>query len=329
MIPPTGLQFLASGFVTTYVYNMANMQLQDEFAAELCNLLSLDGNTLYCPEYGFVSAYNWQTHALLGWTSSPAAMESSIYGCSFTPCPPNFFSFIPSAVDETGLLAGPLLGDLGFADGGALQSTSLPSGNNYPAILSLDNTFGPASGGTQVQISSPNFQPAGTVQNVYFGSQPVLNLPANNSIPVTVTSPTHAPGPVDVVVQMSTGYLAAAFQGFSFGPTISSLSSPLASADGGGTETINGFGLTTSNFGVTGVQAEVGTTPLALTESDGIQFTVPPGTAGTSQNLTVSNANGTTVLPELSPICQPPNSFRCHKLNWRKESTTLCATSTT
>lgn len=299
--PPDGNEFLTSATGAIYVFNSSTMQLQDQFALSYTgmgprSLLSLDGNTLYTISgaTGAVLAYNWRTHALLGWASSP-----SVHG--------TFTDLGPMAVDETGLIAGFLGYGIGFADAGSLLSGTPQTFFGADARPSL----GPTAGGTGVLFSGPyNGQ---TALNLYFGVDAGSNLSPGSS-GLSATSPPHAAGPVDVTLQTTNGGLVSAFAGFSYGPSIRQILTQVSTAEGGATETIFGYGFGPA-YSTTGapsdLQVSIGgqnaqitayqsvfrysdrsvPTPLQM-----IQCALPPGYAGSSADLTISNSSGTATL---------------------------------
>lgn len=147
---------------------------------------------------------------------------------------------------------------------------------------------------------------------IYFGHQPGIDV-SGSSLPFTVTSPAHVAGPVDVTVQSTDGYVSSAYFGFSYGPSISKILTPSSTAEGGGTETILGYGLIPYRdraFYPDGVQVTVGGYSMPINAYSGFQYvdggpadperlqtiqvTLPPGTTGASADVTISNPEGTT-----------------------------------
>src|SRR6202021_780570 len=75
--------------------------------------------------------------------------------------------------------------------------TSIPA----PTISGISPTNGPTTGGTSVNISGGNFLSGDTVQ---FGSGSRIVATFNSSSSLTVTTPTHAGGTVNVTVAAAT-----------------------------------------------------------------------------------------------------------------------------
>ncbi len=296
---PDGSTLLTVLGSTVNVYNESNLQPEDQFVLNSPTnngaILSADGNTLYVVEggEGLALAYNWKTHALLGWASTPV-QKSTAYG-----------DLEPFAIDGTGLMAGVQGSGLGFADMGSLQ-TGTPE--PFTTSPSVSPNVGPSAGGTAVTVGIATTGNE-TLANVFFGTLPATN-PTANSSGITATTPAHAAGPVDVIVSTAGGGLALSANGFSYGPSIQQLLGSLSTAEGGGTATVFGYGLFTSassapsdvHVSVGGQSATV-TSGNNLVSSDGnqlalqsIQFTLPAGAAQSKANLQISNSGGSTSL---------------------------------
>jgi IPT/TIG domain len=67
-----------------------------------------------------------------------------------------------------------------------------------PTITSVTPNFGPTGGGTSVTITGTNF---GAPASATFGGVAATNVVVVNSTTMTATTPAHAAGPVDVIVQ--------------------------------------------------------------------------------------------------------------------------------
>ena len=102
--------------------------------------LSYDGNTLFAisAEGNGGLAYNWRTHAQLGWvpTFTTGDLESWT---------------TPQVTDETGLIAGVIGNGVSFLDAGALLTNS--PGLQVPDP-SAEPTSGPPAGGTATVLVS-------------------------------------------------------------------------------------------------------------------------------------------------------------------------------
>ncbi len=108
-----------------------------------------------------------------------------------------------------------------FTSPGALKNdnTVLPaSGGGTPApqpptITSVSPNSGPTAGGTSVTITGTNFSAGATVK---FDTTLATNVSVVNSTSITATTPSHAAGPVNVVVTNANGQSATLTNGFSY-----------------------------------------------------------------------------------------------------------------
>jgi WD40 repeat protein len=311
-LPPDGKEFLTTAQGSVYVYNSATMQLQDQFTiADMVTssgcILSFDGTLFYtfASDTGALRAYNWRTHAFVGWASSP-----SVTGY--------FTDLHPLAIDETGLIAGLLGYGVGFADAKALSS------GTFQAFASADvlPNLGPPSGGTTVQFFG--LQGGQTAVNIFFGTQAGSDL-SLSSPTLTASAPQHAPGAVDVTLETAEGGLVSAYEGFSYGPSIVKILTQTSTAEGGATETVFGYGLGPAYTGVpSDLEILVGTQPVTITAynsdfhyGDGgsptplevVQFKLPPGSPNSSADLTISNSSGTTTVQKAISYIAPVQTF--------------------
>ena len=129
-------------------------------------------------------------------------------------------------------------------------SSVVDSGDRYtyevaPTLKRLSVGSGPASGGTEVQITGTNFQPGATT--VDFGSAPATNVTVESPTTLTVTSPATeipADGYVDVTVT-TPGGTSAIIGGDRFKPepTVTSVSPNRGSTEGGYPVVITGAAL--------------------------------------------------------------------------------------
>ncbi|MEO8094915.1 MAG: IPT/TIG domain-containing protein [Pseudolysinimonas sp.] len=140
-----------------------------------------------------------------------------------------------------------------------------------PVITGLNPNSGPYTGGTPVTITGTGFTGA---TGVTFGGVAATNFVVVNSTTITVTSPPHAVGPADVIVQHPNG--PSAPQTFTFLPatTVTNVSPPSGPEAGGTAVTITGLCFT----GATGVR--FGTTPatsFVVVNATTITAVAPPG----------------------------------------------------
>jgi hypothetical protein len=259
--------------------------------------ISSDSQTLYTPNQNWIYAYNIATQQPVGWVSNlfvPTTSGGFVVG----PSPNPYFL----ATDGTGLFAGPLEEGVGFVDLSSLQPLPVGSGGSDNAV---DPAVGPASGGTGTQF-------AGGLGTVYFGTQQAFNVTANGSETSAFTPP-GSPGPVPVYDFMVNGGLELIPDGFTYGPTVLETTPNMATAEGGGTGYIYGYGFgpiipnTLPPYPIpSDLQVSVGASAMVTAYSqnplnegsppfplESAAYTVPPGSVG-SANLTVTTGNGTT-----------------------------------
>lgn len=274
---------------------------------------SADSSTLFVSSSSIVYAYSVTTHQQTGWLPnlvvepiSGGSVEGPISGPDILP------------VGNTGLLAGPMEEGVGFLDVGAMHTGTVGTLflNGYLAV-----PFGPAGGGTTVSLPDPNPLQS-TVNSVYFGSQRSPSVGVNGGL-LSITTPSGSPGVVDVDVLMNDGGQWLLPEGFSYGPTVIEATPNASTAEGGGTCILYGYGfgpVTFSNAIPSDLQIAVGGNPATITGYDSdaygleappfqleaVAFRIPPGTAGSSVDITVSNSSGTTTvhggLSYLAPI---------------------------
>ncbi|HEX3685086.1 MAG TPA: hypothetical protein VHU83_21305 [Bryobacteraceae bacterium] len=297
LVPPDGQEFITwQGATPIYIYDMSTMQVTDHFAlVELTGatgnfMLSRDGSTIYEFGNGNGVAYNWRTHAQLGWFPVPQ-VDGGHY--------PWF-----SALDETGLLAGALQQGIGFADASVLNSSAIPIEEDDRNIYGQVDG-GPVSGGTLLDLSA--IMPA-NITNVYFGSEQISGVSNDGpTLTTPITSPAHAAGPVDVTVKSSDGSLVSNFLGFSYGPYLTQSVANYSTAEGG-VESVVGYGIWTNPDGgdidMSLIQATSNghnDVPVAggliYSNLQYVEVNLPPGTAGSSADVTVTNSAGTSMLP--------------------------------
>ncbi|HET6932937.1 MAG TPA: IPT/TIG domain-containing protein [Candidatus Acidoferrum sp.] len=121
-----------------------------------------------------------------------------------------------------------------------------PALANAPAALPAEGANG---GGTSVSISGSNF-PAGA--QIRFGAQNPIAATLSGSSQMQVSSPPSATsGPVNLTVYFSNGWVAAAPDGFSYGPSVQTIFPSAAASTGGDTIYLVGHGFGTSAGGVT------------------------------------------------------------------------------
>jgi hypothetical protein len=261
-------------------------------------VFSPDSKTIYISSPSFVYAYSVATGQQTGWTPNIVVQYAQGGGAAGPATGPNFAAF-----DGTGLLVGPMEEGLGFIDTAAMQTGAVGTGflNAY-----LDPATGPTSGGTAVQV--PVFPTETAQSKVYFGSNLARSVSVTGAI-ATITTPAGAAGPVDVRLFANDGGMQLVPDGFSYGPSILQVSPNIATADGGGTGIVYGYGYgdpssfsAPSSLSVTvGGKAApvVGYNPNVYGISSppfllqAVYYTIPPGTAGSSVDVAVTSSSGT------------------------------------
>lgn len=308
LIPPDGKEIIIAGGASVKIYDANELFLLDQFqigdgSGFFYYLLSLDGNTIYAAPQnssGAILAFDWKTHQLKGWTPSMDFLDIGV-------------GLHPDAIDGTGLIAAESAHGISFIDGAALRSGT-PGGVSNSFVAP---SFGPVSGGTSTQITY-NTLGGVTATNVFFGEQQGTNI-SQFFEGAFATSPANAPGPVDIIVQLSDGGLLVAPESFTYGPSIVDVVTDSTTAEGGGTATIFGYGFGTARFGglpAPGLKLTVNGTVIAnpvyspnpldsfsigpayLFPIESLTFTLPPGNADVDADITVSNSSGSTTAKQ-------------------------------
>ena len=299
LVPPNGNKVMVAGGAAVNIYDAQGLFLTDQFQVGdgtgfYRYVLSFDGNTLFAiPVSGNGGlAYDWRTHAQKGWFSTFTTGDLE----SWTT---------PQVADETGLIAGVIGNGVSFLDGGALLSSApglqLPNPSVRP-------TSGPTAGGTQILAVSDIG--ASRLGQVFFGNGLAAGATAS-SLGITVDSPPGKAGPVDVAVTAADGVFELSPEGFSYGPWIVEMTPNSSTGEGGGTATIYGYGF--GPYGqaqqAPGLQVSIGGQPAAIIQYSGtlstaaldpyypfplesVEVTVPPGPAGSTVDVVVTNPAG-------------------------------------
>ena len=255
-------------------------------------VLSNDGSTLYTVDLeANVLAWDSTTFAQKGWVSSfdVSDLQQAINAAS---------------IDETGLIFGPIGHGVAFLDGGVIHSGQQGTQFN---IGFLSPATGSASGGTalQAEVLTPQPPPNITTGTVYIGNAPATNVSLSATAFSGETPPSSIGGAADFTVVLPDNSVRLMPEDFSYGPAIVEVSPNAATADGGGTAAIfgYGFGLQTSDVQVT-VGGQTATVTQLLTTAtpsipypfpmEAVLFTVPPGTSGQNVDVKVTTPNGST-----------------------------------
>lgn len=257
---------------------------------------SPDSSTVYLSSQSIVYAYDVNTHQLIGWL--PNLVVQNITG-GFVTGPFTGPAFVNVG---NGLLAGPMEQGVGFLDIAALHTGTVGSQflNGY-----LDIPFGPVAGGSKVTLTTPVLL-RGTINSAYFGAQRAPSVSTSGAF-IPMTTPPGAAGPVTLELLMNDGGAWIIPEAFSYGPSIVQITPNASTAEGSGIGIIYGYGLgplantipPDLTITVGGQRANIvefipqafgaGSPPFLLQAAT---FTIPPGTAGTSVPVTVSNSSG-------------------------------------
>jgi WD40 repeat protein len=263
-------------------------------------IVSPDSQTLYIGDgQGIVYAYNIATGTQAGWMPN-LTVEPTSDGSAFGPITnPNLQAF-----DGTGLLAGPMEEGVGFLDTTTLQTG--PAGSEFLNDYAVPAT-GPVAGGTETQIE--DLAPSAKMKAAYFGGNAVSSL-SQGSGQFNVTTPAGSAGPADFYALMTDGGMLIVPEAFSYGPTVVEVTPDVATAEGGGTGIIYGYGLgpTMDSSPVpTDLQITVGGKSATVTgyaanaygahsppfNLQAAAYTIPPGAAGTASDVGVATSSGT------------------------------------
>lgn len=162
-----------------------------------------------------------------------------------------------------------------------------------PTISNISPQTGHINGGTRVTITGANFLSGATVT---FGGLPGVRVLVFNGTYLSVSTPAHAAGAVDVTITNPDGQSVTRTTGFTYSgdpPTITSIDPQTGHVNGGTRVTISGTNFTSGasvSFGET-----VGTGVLVDTDGTNILVFTPTHAAGTV-DVTVTNPDGESVI---------------------------------
>lgn len=252
-------------------------------------VVSQDGKTLFLMNYtGSVSgAFSTASLDQTGWLPDSLPFDNTI-----------------GAIDPTGLIVGPAAHGVQFLDGATIypiQPTVLVAGDPAPATAT-----GPLSGGTQIASTFGTLTTSNaTLTQYYVGNVPGFDV----SDLGVIAPPSSFDGPVDLTVEFSDGATATLPEAFSYAPTILAVVPNGATAEGGQTGTIVGYGFGNS---ISGIQISIGGESATVTgvnddpyedwnntlinpfPTNAVRFTIPPGAAGSKVDVDVTTSSGTT-----------------------------------
>lgn len=276
-------------------------------------VMSLDGSTLYIADQQWdLVAYDTTTFAEKGWVPNYSIVDLQN-------------TMVPGAVDETGLIVGPIGHGVSFLDGSQIQP-----GGTTPKIGLAPPTpaTGPALGGTALQVATNNGSqvqnPFPALAQAYLGNAQLVGATTTTSGPntfptITGTTPPSSEGIIgDFTALFANNNVAIMPEAFSYGPSIVEVVSNSGTTDGGGTGAIVGYGFGQSP---TDVQVTVGGNAAPVNTVftsapiipypfpvEGLTFTIPPGVSGPA-SITVTTANGSTTATGAFNYVQAAKSY--------------------
>lgn len=171
-------------------------------------------------------------------------------------------------------------------------SVTLPAAFTYlaaPTITSVTPSTGSTAGGQSVTLSGTGLSGATAV--TLGGS--AASITANTASAITITTPAHASGAVNVVVSTPAGTVTAT-NGYTYGsgPSVSSLSPSTGPTSGGQTVTASGANLT----GVTAVTFGGTAATIVGSTASTVTVTTPARAAGAA-SVVVTTPNGSATSP--------------------------------
>jgi hypothetical protein len=324
-VSPDGNTIATFDGTTIWILDAATLTVKKSFAAGVSQtvfnypsmVIGSDNQTIYLtgdPQYSFIYVYNSTTGQQTGWLpaiQAPTGINSEMYAP------------IIQAISGSGLLGGVI--DQGFGLIDTTQVKPLPTGVPFePSPLSP--TYGPVQGGTDLSWmeSGYGFSNATHLGSIYFGGVPATNISSSTVLGdfLYATTPAGMVGPADVVTLTTDGGEQYIPEGYSYGPWVVENTTMYATADGGGPASLYGYGFG-ANYAVdidtrmanppAELQITVGGQSARLTgyypeafqladydyepfPLEGIEYTMPPGVAGTSSAIVVTNSTGSNTV---------------------------------
>jgi len=254
-------------------------------------VMSLDGKTIYL--------VNQQTGSIFGYDTSTYQQVSVVPHVSINDLQS---WMVASAIDNTGLIIGPIGHGIAFADTAAPESTTATE-----SVLMEDpspNT-GSASGNTAVTVAySAGSSFNATISKFYVGNSLISGATIAGD-PVSLNTPSaSADMPVDLTALFNDGAVLTAPEGYSYGPTILEVVPNAATADGGQEGAVIGYGFGSS---ASAIQVTVGGQSAPIQNLydyapihpypfpvETLTFTIPPGVAGAAA-ISITSPSGTAM----------------------------------
>lgn len=183
-----------------------------------------------------------------------------------------------------------------YVGGDAGSLVALPvtfSTQPAPTVTSIDPRSGPTAGGTTVTINGTNFNTAAGATTVSFGGVAASSVSCATTTQCTAVSPAGG-GTVHVTVSTAGGTSAvSAADQFTYvgAPSVTGVNPTQGASSGGSTVVITGSGFTGASAVRFGVAPA---TSFTVNSDTQITALVPAGSAGSSVDVTVTTAGGTS-----------------------------------
>lgn len=288
------------------VYDASTLEQIGSFKAPTnvyCGALSYDGSILFAAdESGNVYAFDTSTFGQKGWVASFQVLDLQN-------------AIVPSAVDETGLLVGPMGHGVGFLDTSEINSGT--KGTQF-SISFLTPGFGSLTGSGSIETNyvGPALQQA----TMYVGNASTGMVMVGSTSLTTTAPKSNISGVADFTVTLPDKSIGMMPEDYSYGPTIVEVSTNAASGEGGAQGAIFGYG-----FGqqTSKVQLMIGGQTATVTEviasasptfpypfpMQAVLFTVPPGNTGSSSDVTVMTSEGSATAQGAFHYVAPVQSY--------------------
>ena len=208
---------------------------------------------------------------------------------------------VPAGVAGTSITVG-----LSNTNGSAARA----SGYRYhvrPVLSTASPSNGTSLGGTLVTLRGSGFQvDAAGPNQVLFGSTPANAVNTLDDTRVTCRVPSGVAGSIVTLTLSNANGSTQLLNGFRYNsrPTVTSVTPASGAAQGGNRVTVSGTGFLADGASVNIVSfGGVTATGVSVLSDSSIQCNVPAGTSGLSVQVTVTNVNGSGLLP---------NGYRYH-----------------
>lgn len=249
------------------------------------SVMSLDGKTIYV---GFtLFGYDTTTYQHVSTVPYPYINDSAGSG-----------GLNAGAMDETGMIVGPMGHGVGFADAsGAGDLAEAESG----ALAYVTPGSGPVSGGTAITTSGNPI--ASTMSKFYVGNALVSGAQMTGGQVDATVPPASSNAAVDLTALFTDGTVEIGPEAYSYGPNILEVVTNAATADGGQQGTVVGYGFGKS---ASAIQVTVGGQPATVQSLnpdpplspypfmvETLTFTIPPGVPGPTK-ITITSPSGST-----------------------------------